>query len=194
MVTAILATAAVSPATAQSFSSSYSSTAPKTCQVFSDNNAVDDSSTRVCPGRAGLIVLISEGDLRETVSVGRNRWDAEAEPAAQTWFGPFNSTTETVEWRAVDGRPFAMIQRWHIADNDDPDKDGRPRTKQMLAVTRLPPGAVCHVGYVDVAANPDANTLARTAADQIAQDFKCGTDEPKLIGASGRATALALRR
>jgi hypothetical protein len=87
-----------------------------------------------------------------------------------------------------------MIQRWHIADNDDPDKDGRPRTKQMLAVTRLPPGAVCHVGYVDVAANPDANTLARTAADQIARDFKCGTDEPKLIGASGRATALALRR
>jgi hypothetical protein len=194
MVTAILATAAVSPATAQSFSSSYSSTAPKACRVFSDNNAVDDSSTRVCPARVGLIVLISEGDLRETVSVGRNRKAAEAEPAAQTWFGPFNSTTETVEWRAVDGRPFAMIQRWHIADNDDPDKDGRPRTKQMLAVTRLPPGAVCHVGYVDVAANLDANTLARTAADQIAQDFKCGTDEPKLIGASGRATALALRR
>jgi hypothetical protein len=184
----------ISPAAAQNFSSSYSSTVPRACRVFSDHNGVDDSSTRVCPGPAGLVVLISESDLRETVSVGRNRKAAEAEPAAQTRFGPFNSTTDTIEWRARDGQPFAMIQRWSIADNDDPGNDGRPRSKQMLAVTRLPPGAVCHVGYIDVAANPDANTLARQAADQSARDFKCGTDQPKVIGVPGRATALALRR
>ena len=87
---------------------------------------LDGSTTRVCPGKAGLVVLISEDDLRETVSVGRNRAAAAKEPAAQAWFGPFNSTTNTVEWRAVDGKPFAIIQRWHIADNSDQDKDGRP--------------------------------------------------------------------
>lgn len=184
----------VSPANAQTFGSSYTSSAPKNCRVSSAANGVDDSTIRVCPGKAGLKVLISEDDLRETVSVGRNRAAAAREPAAQLWFGPFNSTTTTVEWRALDGKPFAIIQRWHIADNSDEDKDGRPIAKPMLTVTRLPPGAVCHVAYVDVAANPDANTLARKAADETARDFKCGTDAVKVIGQSGRAVELAQRR
>jgi hypothetical protein len=45
----------------------------------------------------------------------------------------------------VDGKPFAIIQRWLIADNNDLDKAGTPTSKPMLAVTRLPPGPVCHV-------------------------------------------------
>ncbi len=173
--------------------SSYTSTAPKDCRVKSAGNGVDGSIIRVCPGKNGLIVLISEDDLRETVSVGRNRLGAAKEPAAQTWFGPFNSTTDTVEWRAANGRPYAIIQRWHIADNSDPDKEGRPIAKPMLAVTRLSPGPVCHVAYVDVQANPNANELARKAADEIARHFKCGKDEVKAIGATGRAVDLARR-
>jgi hypothetical protein len=181
------------PANAQTFSSSYTSTAPKDCRVVGAGNGVDDSTTRVCPGKEGLVVLVSEDDLRETVSVGRNRAAAAKEPAAQAWFGPFNSTTTTVEWRALDGKPFAIIQRWHIADNSDQDKDQRPIVKPMLAVTRLPPGAVCHVAYIDVKANPNANELARKAADVNARDFKCGTDEVKVIGESGRAVELTRR-
>ena len=178
---------------AETIASSYTSTAPKDCHVKSARNGVDDSTNRVCPGKNGLIVLIAEDDLRETVSVGRNRLGASREPAAQTWFGPFNSTTNTVEWRSANGRPYAIIQRWHIADNADPDKDGRPVAKQMLAVTRLSPGPVCHVAYVDVQANPDANELARKAADEIARDFKCGKDKVKTVGNSGRAVELASR-
>jgi hypothetical protein len=181
----------ISPAKAQLFGSSYTSTAPRDCRV--SGNGVDDSATRVCPGKAGLVVLVSEDDLRETVSVGRNRAAAASEPAAEAWFGPFSLTTTTVEWRALDGKPFAIIQRWHLADNSDEDKDGRPVAKPMLAVTRLPPGAVCHVAYVDVKANPNANELARKAADEIARDFKCGKDEVKVIGESGRAVQLARR-
>ena len=178
---------------AETIASSYTSTAPKDCRVKSAGNGVDDSTIRVCPGKNGLIVLIAEDDLRETVSVGRNRLGASREPAAQTWFGPFNSTTNTVEWRSANGRPYAIIQRWHIADNADPDKDGRPIAKPMLAVTRLSPGPVCHVAYVDVQANPDANALARRAADEIARDFKCGKDKVKTVGNSGRAVELASR-
>ena len=139
------------------------------------------------------MVVISEGDLRETVSIGRNRAQAAREPAAQSWFGPFNSTTHTVEWRAVDGKPFAIIQRWHIADNADPDKEGRPTAKPMLAVTRLPPGPVCHVAYIDGQANRNANELARQAADEFARDFKCGKDEVKVVGEKGAAVSLAKR-
>jgi hypothetical protein len=178
---------------AETIGSSYTSTARKDCHVRSAGNGVDDSTIRVCPGKNGLIVLISEDDLRETVSVGRNRLGASREPAAQTWFGPFNSTTDTVEWRAANGRPYAIIQRWHIADNSETDKSARPIAKPMLAVTRLAPGPVCHVAYVDVQANPDANELARKAADDLARDFKCGKDEVKIIGKSGRGVELAKR-
>ena|ERR1700681_1622704 len=183
----------ISAANAQTFGSSYTSTAPKDCRVKSAGNGVDDSTIRVCPGKAGLVVVISEDDLREAVSVGRSRAAADKEPAAQASFGPFNSTTNTVEWRALDGKPFAIIQRWHIADSADQDKDGRPIAKPMLAVTRLAPGPVCHVAYIDVKANPNANELARKAADESARNFKCGKDEVKVIGASGRAVELATR-
>ena len=183
----------ISLANAQTFSSSYTSTAPKDCRVVSAQTGVDDSTIRTCPGKAGLVIVISEDDLRETVSVGRNRAAAAKEPAAQSWFGPFNSTTNTVEWRAVDGKPFAIIQRWHIADNSDEDKNGRPIAKPMLAVTRLPPGAVCHIAYVDAQANPNPNELARKAADEFARNFKCGVDEVKVIGETGRAVGMATR-
>jgi len=183
-----------SKANAQTIGSSYTSTAPKDCRVTGARNGVDDSTIRLCPGKAGLVVLIAEDDLRETVSVGRNRVTAAQEPAARAWFGPFNSSATTVEWRALDGKPFAIIQRWHIADNADPDKDGRPIAKAMLVVTRLPPGEVCHVAYIDVGANVDANGLARKAADEAARAFKCGTEPVRIVGESGRAVELAQRR
>ena len=182
----------ISAANAQTFSSSYTSTAPKDCRTVGkpgDNG----STTQVCPGKSGLVVLISEDDLRQTVSVGPNRVAAAKEPAAEAWFAPFNSTAPTVEWRAVDGKPFAIIQRWLIADNNDVDKAGTPTSKPVLAVTRLPPGPVCHVAYIDGQANRNANELARQAADEFARDFKCGKDEVKVVGEKGAAVSLAKR-
>lgn len=179
---------------AQSVGSSYSSTAPKDCRQIGKPGDLDGGTTRVCPGKGGLVVLIAEDDLREVVSVGRNRKQAAEEPAANVWFAPFNSSEATVEWRTAGAKPFAIIQRWHIADNGDPDKQGRPNTKAMLVVTRLPPGPVCHVAYVDAIANPTANELARKAADDLARDFTCGKDQAKIIGAPGRAVELATMR
>ena len=183
----------ISPANAQTFSSSYTSTAPKDCRTIGKPSDLDGSTTQVCPGKSGLVVLISEGDLRETVSVGRNREAAAKEPAAEAWFAPFNSAAHTVEWRAVDDKPFAIIQRWLIADITAPDKTGNPTTKPMLAVTRLPPGPVCHVAYIDGQANRNPNELARQAADEFARDFKCGKDEVKVVGEKGAAVSLAKR-
>jgi hypothetical protein len=179
----------ISPANAQTFSSSYTSTAPKDCRTI--GKPENGSTTQVCPGKSGLVVVISEDDLRQTVSVGADRAAASKEPAAEAGFAPFNSTANTVEWRAVDGKPFAIIQRWLIADNDAPDKTGSPTSKPMLAVTRLPPGPVCHVAYIDGQANRNANELARQAADEFARDFKCGKDEVKVIGEKGAAVSLA---
>jgi hypothetical protein len=189
---ALLLCAGPEQASAQSFSS-YTSIAPKDCRRIGKPSELDGSTTRVCPGKAGLVVLIAEDDLREVVTVGPNRNMAAAEPAAQVWFHPFNSSEHTVEWRSAGGEPFAIIQRWHIADGADLDAKGRPNTKAVLIVTRLPPGPVCHVAYVDGIANSNANELARQAADQFARDFKCGKDEVKIVGSSGRAIELTAR-
>jgi hypothetical protein len=146
-------------ANAQTFSSSYTSSAPNDCRTI--GKPENGSTTQVCPGQSGLVVVISVDDLRQTVSVGPSRVAASKEPAAEAWFAPFNSTSPTVEWRAVNGKPFATIQRWLIADNDALEKTGSPTSKPMLAVTRLPPGPVCHVAYIDGRANRNANELAR---------------------------------
>jgi len=177
-------------AAAEAVKSAYTSTAPKDCRTISGKHEAD-SSTQTCPGQNGLIVLVNEGDLRQTVSVGRNARTAALEPAAQAWFGPFSSAGPTLEWRMSDGKPFAIVQRWQIADNDDQGKGG-PKDKPMLVVTRLPPGPVCHVAYVDAAANKNANELARQAADEIARGFTCGKDKVKIVGTRGRAVDLAL--
>jgi hypothetical protein len=191
-VSVILLSIGLGRANAQTFSSRYTSTAPKDCRTVGKPSE-SGGTTQVCPGKSGFVVLIAEDDLRETVSVGRDRAAAAREPAAEAWFAPFNSTEHTIEWRAAGGKPFAIIQRWHIADGSDLDKDGRPNTKAMLMVTRLPPGAVCHVAYVDVKANRDANELARKAADELARDFQCGKDQAKIVGQSGRAVELVRR-
>jgi hypothetical protein len=181
--------ALILPASAQTFSSSYTSSAEKDCRTI--GKPKDVSTKQVCPGKSGLVVLISEDDLRQTVSVGPTPAAAAKEPAAETGFAPFNSTGQTIEWRAVDGKPFAIIQRWLIADNNDLDKAGSPTSKPVLAVTRLPPGPVCHVAYIDGQANRNPNELARQAADEFARDFKCGKDEVKVVGEKGAAVGLA---
>jgi hypothetical protein len=185
---------APSLAAANTIGSVYTSTTDNDCRKASNLKIDGDdyAAERTCRGPAGLVVVKNEDDLRETITVGRSASAADKEPAASQGFGPFNSTTNTIEWRVIGGKPFAMIQRWHIADNDDPEKNGPPKSKQMLVVTRLPPGAVCHVAYIDVTANPEANELARKAADELARGFDCKTDKVSVIGIGGRATALAM--
>jgi hypothetical protein len=84
-------------------------------------------------------------------------------PDAQTLPG-FNDVYKgTIEWRLErkpDGKlkPFATILRWNVMTNPD----DRQASGRKLVVTKLGPGGVCHVGYVDAGANPDANELAQT--------------------------------
>ena len=164
--------------------SAYSSTAAAHCWIMGPGR-VEDSPTRVCRGKATLVVLVNKDEARETISVGRDRDDAEKQPAAQTSFGPFKQALPGIEWRIAGGNPFAIIQRWRMIDVPD--------AKPLLVVSRLPPGAVCPVAYIDAVANPNADELARQAADEIARDFKCGTDKVKILGAGGRAAELAPR-
>ncbi len=172
----------------QASESSYTSIAENRCRKF-DVLKIDDSEyavSRVCTGRAGYKVFIHEEDLRETLTVGRTLKQAAEEPAARDAFGTFNGYDHRIEWRSgADEKPYALIVGWSFADNDDPDNKGRPKSVRLLVVMRLPPGPVCKVAYVDRAANTDADERARKAADEVARNFRCETDDVQVIGKSG---------
>lgn len=170
--------------------SNYTSTAEKHCRKF-DRLKIDGyefAASRMCEGRGGYKIFIREDDLRETLTIGKTLNHAAGEPAASDHYEAFNSYDDTVEWRSgADGKPYAVIVGWSYADNENLDANGRPKSLRLLVVLRLPPGAVCKVAYVDRDANGDANALARKATDEIARNFKCGTDKVQIVGARGRA-------
>src|SRR5262245_13184525 len=80
------------------------------------------------------------------------------------------------------GKPFAAIMRWSTSK---PDDNGDPIPGEMMVITRLPPGAVCHVGYIDGVANKNADELAREIADKHARAFRCRQDKPVVLGETG---------
>jgi hypothetical protein len=129
-------------------------------------------------------VYVTAGDQRSYISYGPN---AAKEKAAQQTLASFNSEGKTIEWRIerlANGkpRPFATILRWNTTTLD---KDHNNVAGQVLVVTRLGPGGVCHVGYVDGRANPNANELAAELADTRARTFRCGKDKTVVLGVKG---------
>jgi hypothetical protein len=148
---------------------------------------VEDYGSWRCAGHDGTAVHITAGDQRSTISYGPN---AANELAAQQTLAAFNSEGKTIEWRIErlpDGKPhaFATVLRWNVTTLD-PDNDLKQVAGQVLVVTRLGPGGVCHVGYVDGRANSNANALAAEIADKHARAFRCGKDKPITLGVQGK--------
>lgn len=126
-----------------------------------------------CAGHSGIPVFVGEGDLRTFVSYG---WNAKAERAAGETFPFFNTIGDTLEWRLKDGKPVATILRWKIDGGD-----GLPRG-EVLVVTQLDEGNQCWIAQVSATMNPNANVLARQAADELAGNFRCGDQMPRIYG------------
>ena len=184
---ALIALALVSaPVLAQTVESQYTSFDAKKCK-HQKGTEVEDYGSWLCPGYQKLRVLLSAGDQRMRVTYGN--WKKDDIALSQTFPG-FNNVYEgTVEWRIEknpDGgtRPFATILRWNVMLEADSRNATGPVTStgRVLVVTRLGPGGVCHVGYVDARANPDANELARKIADEAARTFRCGKQKPIVLG------------
>jgi hypothetical protein len=178
----LLAFAAES-ALAQTVASVYTALDLKKCRHTAGKD-VEDYGTWSCAGYGGIVVYVSAGDQRSYVSYGPR---ATTQPAATQTLASFNGQGKTVEWRGERGadgvvKPYATIMRWSTAVLDDAEE---PVKGQVLVVTRLGPGGVCHVGYVDARANPDANALAQKIADENARAFKCDADKPIVLGNKG---------
>jgi hypothetical protein len=180
-------------ASAQSIESAYTTFDSKKCK-HKPGTEPEDYGDWLCPGYGNIAVRLAAGDQRMFVTFGKAKKDDEENLAESQTFPAFNDVySGTVEWRlekSADGklRPFATILRWNIiAAGDQPTKgkSGIVPTGRVLVVTRLGPGGVCHVGYVDARANPNANELARKIADEHARGFKCGKDKRIVLGQTG---------
>jgi hypothetical protein len=177
------------PAASQTVEYVYTKFDAKQCK-HTKGRAVEDYGSWLCPGHERIPVRLIAGDQRMFVTYGSRQKDDLA--SSQTFPG-FNNVYEgTVEWRIEkkpDGtaRPFATILRWNVVTARDSENATGPITStgRVLVVTRLGPDGVCHVGYVDARANPDANELARKIADEHARTFKCGQDKRIVLGKPG---------
>jgi hypothetical protein len=175
------------PVAAQDVAYAYTKIDLSTCR-HTKGTDIEDYGSWLCRGHAGIPVYIAGGDQRSFVSYGRN---AKREVAASETLSAFNGHGDVIEWRIEtlpDGktRPFATILRFGTTvQAPEPNPDGHTVAGQVLVITRLNPGGVCHVGYVDGRANPDANVLARQVADERARTFRCGKDNPGNFGKIG---------
>jgi len=177
------------PAASQGIESAYTRFDAKACR-HQKGTDVEDYGSWLCPGYQNLRVRLGAGDQRMYVTFGP--WKKDALAMSQTFPG-FNDVYQgSVEWRigrSANGKskPFATILRWNIVTPANREHATGPvkSTGRVLVVTRLGPGGVCHVGYVDAKANPDANALARRIADENARTFKCGKDRRIILGIVG---------
>lgn len=79
------------------------------------------------------------------------------------------------------GKAVAAILRWSIQgyESDPP--------ASVLVVSRVGSGKTpgCIAAYVDAKGNPDANVMAREAAERIAPNIDCSTHRPFYYGKRG---------
>jgi hypothetical protein len=178
-----LAILAASAAAAQTIEGAFTDFDLKKCQHVPGKGREDYGEWR-CKGYANIPVYMAAGDQRVMISFGAR---AREEPAARQTLAAFNGEGGRIEWRiekSADGKqqPFAAIMRWSTTKSDD---NGDQVAGEVLVVTRLSPGAVCHVGYVDGLANRNADDLAREIADKRARGFRCREDKPVVLGDKG---------
>ncbi len=177
---ALVAGALCRPAAAAEMSSAYTELdTARDCSVLESSQDEGDFVRLVCPGWRGYPVILSAGDLRESVfygfpPTGDLPWES---------FGPFNATGNKIEWRIeTDGEtalPIATIHRWFVSDPEDDTK--KTEVLVIEKVGQLADRDGCAVGLVVATGNPKANETARRIADESVRDFACGADERLLV-------------
>ena len=164
--------AAVLPAGAAEFVSAYTDVDLEQCEMLSSDEV---GATWALRRSRRLPVTISEGDLRMT---GPMCEDAMDEVAMSQGFARQPSLGAKMEWlspRTIPIVPVATILRWYLQKGEGPGES------QILVVTQLEPGAVCQIAWIDATANPNANEMARAAAEDLAGNFNCEA-MPRIYG------------
>jgi hypothetical protein len=152
-----------SSAAAQSNRSVYTPLGDKDCRKIKSAEAGDDGYEGRCRGTAGYSLLLSEGDLRQNITIITPKG---AQHSLDLWSvvsGGFSSVGPKAEWRLTsqNGKlvPVALIIRYNASENpESPNK-----ITSYLAVAKITPSEICVTEKISP--GPKANEDARRAAD-----------------------------
>ena len=146
---------------AQSNTSVYTSLEARRCRTIKT-----DSSDYMgqCPGVAGYSLLVTEGDLRQNVTVVTPRGRKHSLDLWTVISGGFSHVGPRAEWRMSKQHgklvPVALIVRFNASEDPaNPDKQN-----SYLAVSKITADAVCVTAKI--APGASANDEARQAADE----------------------------
>jgi hypothetical protein len=150
-------------AAGQSNRSVYTSLEEKQCRTIKTTSS--DYEGR-CPGVAGYKLLLSEGDLRQNVTVVTAQGTTHSLDLWVVVSSAFSSVGPKAEWRMAmqNGKlvPVALIIRYKASE--DPEQPNK--LNSYLAVSKITPAEICVTDKISP--GPKANEEARRAADVAA--------------------------
>ena len=124
--------------------------------------AGDDGYEARCRGTAGYTLLLSEGDLRQNITVVTPKGTKHSLDLWTVVSGGFSSVGPKAEWRLTKQKPTALIIRYNASE--DPEQPNK--LTSYLAVTKITAGEICVTDKIPPGAK--ANEDARRAADESA--------------------------
>lgn len=153
--------------------SAYSDISHAKCAASGEATGDDTLVTYRCKPLDDLVLIATYEGAAVRISILRNGDDTGLHLGAGYDVG------EKLEWRGwrrdLKFEPAAAILRLI-------EKTGHNSYASVLTVLRVENGKICPAAWLDVAATPHANAVARQIADDAAEKFHCGTDAARVIG------------
>ena len=150
-------------AAAQSNSSVYTPLGDKDCRKLKSAEAGDDGYEGRCPGTAGYSLLLSEGDLRQNITIITPKGSQHSLDLWSVVSGGFSSVGPKAEWRLTTQKgkpvPVALIIRYNASE----DPESPNKITSYLAVAKITQTEICVTDKISP--GPKANEDARRAAD-----------------------------
>ena len=148
---------------AQTNTSVYTSLEAKQCKSIKGPDPQTNDYEGRCKGVAGYTLIVTEGDLRQNVTVETPKKTKHSLDLWDVISGGFSSVGAKAEWRMAqqDGKPtpVALIIRYNA--NEDPESPNKQSS--YLAVTKITATEICVTHKINP--GPKANEEARVAAD-----------------------------
>ena len=146
-------------AAAQSNRSVYTSIGEKYCRTLKSAEAGDDGFEARCPGTGGYKLLLSEGDLRQNLTIITPKGKEHSLELWNVVSSGFSSIGPKLEWRLANAKPVALILRYNTSE----DAEAPNKNTSYLAVAKITATEICVTDKISP--GPKANEDARRAAD-----------------------------
>lgn len=144
---------------AQTPTSTYTNLDAKFCKTLKLTSSEGGEYQGRCPGVSGYTLLVTEGDLRQNITVVTPKGTKHSLDLWTVVSSAFSSLGPKAEWRMVKKKPIALIVRYNASENPDDST----KTTSYLAVVKVTDSSICVTDKISPGAS--ANVQARQAAD-----------------------------